>query len=111
MNALLRGSGSEKFVMIVADSSVFEQIKYVITLDTDTHLPRDAAWKITGTMAHPMNHPFYSDKKQRVTEGYGILQPRVAVSQPSNESTPFARMHGNEPGIDPYTRAISDVPD
>ena len=109
MNALLRGSGSENFFMIVADSSVFEQIKYVITLDTDTQLPRDAAWKITGTMAHPMNHPFYNDKKQRVTEGYGILQPRVAVSQPSNESTPFARMHGNEPGIDPYTRAISDV--
>ena len=42
-------------------------------------------------------------------EGYGILQPRVAVSLPSDESTPFARMHGNEPGIDPYTRAISDV--
>ncbi len=109
MNALLRGTGREKFIMIVGDSSVFEQIKYVITLDTDTQLPRDAAWKITGTMAHPMNHPHFSEKKQRVTEGYGILQPRVAVSQPSNESTPFARMHGNEPGIDPYTRAISDV--
>ena len=109
MNALLRGSGQDKFAMVVADFSVFEQIKYVITLDTDTQLPRDAAWKITGTMAHPMNHPFYSEKKQRVTEGYGILQPRVAVSQPSNESTPFARLHGNEPGIDPYTRAISDV--
>ena len=92
-----------------ATPAVYEQLKYVITLDTDTQLPRDAAWKITGTMAHPMNHPFYSEKKQRVTEGYGILQPRVAVSLPSNESTPFARLHGNEPGIDPYTRAISDV--
>ncbi|HEY4967587.1 MAG TPA: glucoamylase family protein, partial [Puia sp.] len=79
------------------------------TLDSDTQLPRDAAWKITGTMAHPMNHPFFNEKKQRVTEGYGILQPRVAVSLPSNESTAFARLHGNEPGIDPYTRAISDV--
>ncbi len=109
MNALLRGKGKENFILIVGDSTVFERIKYVITLDTDTQLPRDAAWKITGTMAHPMNHPFYSEKKQRVVEGYGILQPRVAVSLPSNDSTPFARMHGNEPGIDPYTRAISDV--
>ncbi|HEY2650167.1 MAG TPA: cyclic beta 1-2 glucan synthetase, partial [Puia sp.] len=109
MNALLRGTGQEKFMLIVGDPAVFELVKYVITLDTDTHLPRDAAWKITGTMAHPMNHPHYSDRKQRVVEGYGILQPRVAVSQPSNESTPFARLHGNEPGIDPYTRAISDV--
>ncbi|HEY8733136.1 MAG TPA: glucoamylase family protein, partial [Puia sp.] len=109
MNALLRGSGKEKFSLIVGDSSVYERVKYVITLDTDTQLPRDAAWKITGTMAHPMNHPHFGEKKQRVVEGYGILQPRVAVSLPSNETTPFARMHGNEPGIDPYTRAISDV--
>jgi cyclic beta-1,2-glucan synthetase len=109
MNALLRGRGKENFSLIVGDSTVYEKVKYVITLDTDTQLPRDAAWKITGTMAHPMNHPHFSEKKQRVTEGYGILQPRVAVSLPSNDSTTFARMHGNEPGIDPYTRAISDV--
>ena len=109
LNALLRGRGREKFNLVVGDASVYESVKYVITLDSDTQLPRDAAWKITGTMAHPMNHPFYNEKKQRVTEGYGILQPRVAVSLPSNESTPFARLHGNEPGIDPYTRAISDV--
>ncbi len=109
MNALLRGKGQENFSLIVGDSTVFEKIKYVITLDTDTQLPRDAAWKITGTMAHPMNQPYYNIKKRRVTEGYGILQPRVAVSLTSNESTTFARMHGNEPGIDPYTRAVSDV--
>ncbi|HEV3224531.1 MAG TPA: glucoamylase family protein [Puia sp.] len=109
MNALIRGKGREKFSLIVGDSTIFERIKYVITLDTDTQLPKDAAWKITGTMAHPMNHPYFSERKQRVIEGYGILQPRVAVSLPSNDSTTFARMHGNEPGIDPYTRAISDV--
>ncbi len=109
MNALIRGKGREKFSLIVGDSAIYERIKYVITLDTDTQLPKDAAWKITGTMAHPMNHPFFSERKQRVAEGYGILQPRVAVSLPSNDSTTFARMHGNEPGIDPYTRAISDV--
>lgn len=109
MNALLRGEGKEKFILIEGEANLYEQVKYVITLDTDTQLPRDAGWKITGTMAHPMNHPHYSEKKRRVVEGYGILQPRVAVSLPSEKSTRFARLHANEPGIDPYTRAISDV--
>ena len=109
MNALIRGREREKFSLIVGDPTVYEQVKYVITLDTDTQLPRDAAWKITGTMAHPMNQPHFSEKKKRIVDGYGILQPRVAVSLPTNDSTPFARLHGNEPGIDPYTRAISDV--
>ena len=57
MNALFRGRGAENFFLIVGDAAIYEKIKYVITLDTDTQLPRDAAWKITGTMAHPMNHP------------------------------------------------------
>ncbi|MFI5124380.1 MAG: GH36-type glycosyl hydrolase domain-containing protein [Chitinophagales bacterium] len=109
MNALLRGRGRENFSLIVGEAERYEKVKYVITLDTDTQLPRDAGWKIAGTMAHPMNHPFYSEKKQRVVEGYGILQPRVAVSLPTEDSTIYARMHENEPGIDPYTRAISDV--
>lgn len=109
MNALLRGDGKENFSLIIGEPDLYEKVKYIITLDTDTQLPRDSGWKIAGTMAHPMNHPFYSEKKQRVTEGYGILQPRVAVSLPTEHSTLFARMHENEPGIDPYTRAISDV--
>jgi cyclic beta-1,2-glucan synthetase len=109
MNALLRGNGKDKFCLIVGDSAEYERIKYVITLDSDTQLPKDAAWKIAGSMAHPMNQPHYSEKKQRIVEGYGILQPRVAVSLPYDDSTRFSRIHGNEPGIDPYTRAISDV--
>ncbi|HVY75662.1 MAG TPA: glucoamylase family protein [Puia sp.] len=109
MNALLRGGGKDNFCLIVGEPDLYEKVKYVITLDTDTQLPRDAGWKITGTMAHPLNHPLYSEKKQRVVEGYGILQPRVAVSLPAEDSALFSRLHANEPGIDPYTRAISDV--
>ena len=109
LNGLLRGIGSENFIAIIAEESIFPQIKYVITLDTDTKLPRDAAWKMVGTMAHPLNHPFYSDKKQRVIEGYTILQPRVSNSLPKSNTSVYARIHGNEPGTDPYTRAISDV--
>jgi len=60
-------------------------------------------------MAHPLNRAIYDEKKRRVTQGYGILQPRVSISLPDENTTIYARMNGNEPGIDPYTRAISDV--
>jgi cyclic beta-1,2-glucan synthetase len=109
LNELLRGKGRENFSVIVGAEDLYTRVKYVITLDTDTQLPRDAAWKITGTMAHPLNHPVYNEKKQRITSGYGILQPRVAVSLPYGNASLYSKMHGNEPGIDPYTRTVSDV--
>ncbi|MEO7311580.1 MAG: glucoamylase family protein [Chitinophagaceae bacterium] len=109
LNALLRGHGKEQFMMVVADEGILTSIKYIITLDTDTLLPRDAAWKMIGTMAHPLNRACFSKEKQRVTDGYGILQPRVSNSLPLSESSIYTRIHGNEPGTDPYTRAISDV--
>ena len=83
--------------------------KYVITLDTDTQLPRDSARQFVGAMAHPLNRARYDEDKQRVCEGYGILQPRVAVSLPGTNRSRYARLYGSEPGIDPYTRAVSDV--
>ena len=109
LNSLLRGGSNERFSLIIGDQSIFPQIKYVITLDADTQLPLGTAWKLIGTMAHPLNHAWYDVKKKRVTKGYGILQPRVTISLPDATSSTYTRMHGNEPGIDPYTRASSDV--
>jgi cellobiose phosphorylase len=109
LNALLRGHGRENFSLIVGEESIFPSIKYIITLDTDTQLPRDSAWKMVGTLAHPLNHAVYSEKKQRIIHGYTILQPRVSNSLPVPGSSLYARIHGNEPGTDPYTRVVSDV--
>ena len=109
LNALLRGEGNQYFSMVVGKQEVFPDIKYVITIDADTQLPRDSARRIIATMAHPLNRAFYHEKKRRVTEGYGILQPRVALSLPGANNSLFARMHGNDLGIDPYTRTSSDV--
>ena len=109
LNALLRGSDANKFSSVTGDIKMLQGIKYVITLDSDTQLPRGAAWKMIATLAHPLNHALYDEKKKRVTEGYGILQPRVNVSLPEPRSSFYSRLHGNEPGIDPYTRATSDV--
>ncbi len=109
LNALLRGKNKDYFSLVVGDIEAIPAVKYIITLDTDTQLPRDAAWKLVGAMAHPLNHPVYDQKKQRITKGYGILQPRVSVSLSMSGMSLYAQMHGNEPGIDPYTRITSDV--
>jgi len=111
LNALLRGgeNAGDRFSLVVGDRAVLSSVKYVITLDTDTQLPRDAAWQFVGAMAHPLNRARYDEDKQRVCEGYGILQPRVAVSLPGMNRSRYAAMWGSEPGIDPYTRAVSDV--
>ena len=109
LNSLLRGNSKDAFSVIVGDQELLLKIKYVLTLDSDTQLPREAAWKIVGSMAHPLNRAFYDENKQRVTEGYGILQPRVSISLPDLGSSLYALMNGNEPGIDPYTLATSDV--
>jgi len=109
LNALIRGDGREFFSRIIGDEKIVADIKYVITLDTDTQLPRDTAWKMVATMAHPLNQAVYNEKKCRVTEGYSILQPRVSNSLAIGDSSLYARIHGNEPGTDPYTRATSDV--
>ena len=82
---------------------------FVITLDTDTGLPRNAARKLIGTLAHPLNRPRWDAATGRVHAGYGILQPRVAIHLPSVRRSWFVRLFAGDAGIDPYTRAVSDV--
>jgi cyclic beta-1,2-glucan synthetase len=108
-NALLRGGPRECFSQIVGDTSILPAIKFVITLDTDTQLPRDVARQLAGTLAHPLNRPRFDPVKGMVTEGYGILQPRVGVSLPSAGRSWFVKLFAGDVGIDPYTRAVSDV--
>ena len=109
LNELLKGGPENRFSLIVGEKEIYTTIKYIITLDTDTQLPRDVAWKMTATMAHPLNRPIYSEKKKRIVDGYTILQPRVSNSLPADASSVYSRLHGNDPGTDPYTRATSDV--
>jgi cyclic beta-1,2-glucan synthetase len=126
LNALLRGvdevsapnpsdseepatHSSARFSLIVGDIRILTNLRYVITLDTDTQLPRDAAHELVGAMEHPLNRAHFDPKLGRVSQGYGILQPRVAVSLPGANRSRFARLHGQDAGIDPYTRAVSDL--
>jgi cellobiose phosphorylase len=108
-NALLRGGPREAFAEIIGDLALLPTIHYVLTLDTDTGLPRDAARKLIGTMAHPLNRPRFDPSTGRVVEGYAILQPRTPISLLSANRSRFARLSAGEVGIDPYTREVSDV--
>jgi len=108
-NAFLRGRCAECFAAVVGDQSILREIKYVITLDTDTKLPRESARQLIGTMAHPLNRPQFDSTRGIVTEGYSLLQPRVDVSLPTADRSRFVRLHAGEVGIDPYTRTVSDV--
>ncbi|MFA5701539.1 MAG: hypothetical protein WC913_09710, partial [Desulfuromonas sp.] len=108
-NALLRGEGQAAFSEQVGDLSILASIRYVITLDTDTQLPRDAAQAIIGNIAHPLNRPVYDAAKGRVVEGHAILQPRASISLTSAGQSRFTKLFAGEAGIDPYTREVSDV--
>ncbi|TDY01760.1 GH36-type glycosyl hydrolase domain-containing protein [Thiohalophilus thiocyanatoxydans] len=108
-NARLRGAAQTAFSDIVGDQSLLGSIQYVITLDTDTQLPRDAAHTLVGNLAHPLNRPVYDADKGRIVEGYAILQPRVSISLTSAGQSRFTKLFAGEAGIDPYTREVSDV--
>jgi cellobiose phosphorylase len=108
-NAFLRGGGPGAFATIAGAADALPAVKYVITLDADTQLPRDAARQLVGTLAHRLNRPEFDAARGTVVAGYGILQPRVGVSLPSARRSWFVRLMAGETGIDPYTREVSDV--
>ncbi len=109
LNRLLRGAGQERFMACEGDLSTLPSIKYVIPLDTDTQLPQDAARKLVSAMAHVLNRPVFDPKLGRVVAGYGILQPRVTVNLSHSRRSWFVRIFARDAGVDPYTRAVSDV--
>ncbi|WP_033365908.1 GH36-type glycosyl hydrolase domain-containing protein [Bordetella sp. FB-8] len=111
LNRLLRGATDTSFVAIDGHTPITPpQVRYVITLDADTRLPRDTVRRLIGKMAHPLNRPVFDPQSQRVVEGYGVLQPRVTPSLPLGaEGSLFQRILSSPSGIDPYAAAVSDV--
>jgi cyclic beta-1,2-glucan synthetase len=109
LNRLLRGARDTSLFISTANDELLAPVRYVITLDSDTQLPRDAARKLVGIATHPLNRPRYDAALGRVVKGYGILQPRVSISLTSAARSRFARIFSGNAGIDPYTTAASDV--
>ncbi len=110
-NRLLRGAGRDEtsFTTQIGELDVLPSVRYCLTLDTDTRLPRDAAKSLIGILSHPLNRPRFDARAGRVTEGYAILQPRVSVTLASAAGSVFARLYAGHTGVDPYTTAVSDT--
>jgi cyclic beta-1,2-glucan synthetase len=109
LNGLLRGKTDTTFEVVSAPLSLLASIKYVITLDADTELPRDVARELVGAIAHPLNRAELSPDGKRVVRGYGLVQPRVGTLPGSSRRSRFAAATAGPPGIDPYTTAVSDL--
>ena len=101
--------GRMDFLHVSGDLDGLSRVRYVITLDSDTQLPRDVAKALIGAMSHPLNVPRLDASQRKVVAGYGILQPGLGTGMGAGEESRFARLFGTEPGIDPYTRVVSDV--
>jgi cyclic beta-1,2-glucan synthetase len=111
LNRLLRaGTGTTFMPTHGRPPAVPEAVRYVITLDTDTRLPRGAATRLVGTMAHPLNRPAFDARAGRVVDGYAVLQPRITPTMPADrQGSLFQRIFAGPAGIDPYAGAVSDV--
>jgi hypothetical protein len=108
LNNLLLGRGN-RFSVVAGDQGRLQGVKYVITLDADTQLPRDSAHKLVGAMAHPLQRAVIHPISNVVVEGYGILQPRVGISVHSANRSRLASLFSGDSTFDVYTRAVSDV--
>ena len=111
LNRLLRGAEDTSFIPVDGRPPTVPQgVRYVITLDADTRLPKGTAYRLVGAMAHPLNRPRFDPRQGRVVQGYAILQPRITPSLPTGPgSTTYQRIVSGPGGVDPYAAAVSDV--
>ncbi|HET7411781.1 MAG TPA: glucoamylase family protein, partial [Pararhizobium sp.] len=108
LNALLRGDPDTTFM--AGQEALPDDVHYIMTLDADTRLTRDAVTKLVGKMAHPTNAPVFDPAQRTVTSGHGILQPRVTPSLTTGEeASAFQRIFSINRGLDPYVFTVSDV--
>ncbi len=109
LNHLLQTGANEAFSVTVGNLAELFSVRYVLTLDSDTRLPRDVARELAGCMAHPLNRPQIDPRTRRVVKGHAILQPRVGATLRDASRSPFSRLLAGDAGIDPYTRQTSEV--
>jgi cyclic beta-1,2-glucan synthetase len=111
LNALLRGSVTTGILTTGRSASTPPTgVRYVVTLDADTRLPLGAVGRLVGTIAHPLNQATFDSRAGRVTQGYGVLQPRITSTLPAEHGgSIFQRIFSGSAGIDPYASAVSDV--
>ena len=109
LNLLLRGRAGTAFSVQTGDLAVLPEIKYVITLDTDTVMPREAANRLIATLAHPLNRAEFDPHTDAVVTGYTLLQPGIEITSTSVNRSRFTRIFAGDVGLDLYSRAVSNT--
>nr|MBP7687213.1 hypothetical protein [Thermoflexales bacterium] len=109
LNRLLRGGAQTAFSVQTGDLEVLREIKYVITLDADTLMPREAAHRLVATLAHPLNRAEFDPRSGAIIAGYTLLQPGIEITSTSVNRSRFTRIFAGDVGLDLYTRAVSNA--
>ncbi|AOR23721.1 GH36-type glycosyl hydrolase domain-containing protein [Clostridium taeniosporum] len=105
--ALIKGKTDHTYDVLSSDIKVLKNVKYLITLDEDTFMPRESSFKLIGAMNHVLNIPYVKDNN--VFRGYGVMQPKVSISLEAKNQTYFSNIFGGEGGVDGYSIAYSDT--
>lgn len=108
-NKLLKGDSDTTYTIRSSTIENLKKVKYIITLDADTILPRETAKTLISAMAHPLNKPYFDENGKKIIRGYGLMQPRISVSVLSANKTYFSKIFSGETGLDIYTTAVSDI--
>ena len=108
LNRLLLGADDTRLRAVEGDLRQLIGIRYVITLDADTHLPPGAAVRLVATLAHPLNRARY-DGHGRARAGYTVLQPGLETATGWGDATVFSSIMEADTGLDLYSHAVSDV--
>ena len=106
---LLKGERETSFTVKIGDLQKLTGVRYVITLDADTVLPREGASRLIGALAHPLNQAQFESETRMVKAGYTVLQPRIQVRPAVANQSIFTRIYSGDQTLDLYTRAVSDV--
>ena len=111
LNRLIDGTRPEfaPQIVYVGDPHRLADIRFIITLDSDTQLPHATARRMVETLAHPLNQPRFDASGAIVAGTYTLIQPRVSPTLQSTTASTFSRLFADAVGIDPYSQAVSDV--
>ena len=108
-NRLLLGDPATVFSLHEGERERLDGIRFVVTLDADTVLPRGTVARLVGILAHPLNRARFDEETGRVLDGYTVVQPRVEIEPGSGNRSGFTRLFAGDTAIDIYSRAVSDV--
>ncbi len=95
---IIHGGKSEYY-----GGNFIRDIKYILTLDSDTNLSVGSVNELLSVALHPANRPVIKDGC--VVSGYGIIQPTVRTELKSAYRTGFSRLISGAGGADVYANA------